>query len=194
MICARLAGIGVFATGGIGGVHRGAETSFDISADLAELAQTAVTVVAAGAKAILDLPKTLEYLETAGVPVIAFGQDEFPAFWSRSSGLRAPLRMDRAADIAAAARMRAALGIPGGQLVANPIPAEAEIARAEITPVIEQALAEAAAQGIAAKAVTPFLLNRIYELTEGRSLDANIALVLNNARLGAAIAVALAQG
>jgi pseudouridine-5'-phosphate glycosidase len=194
MICARLAGIDVFATGGIGGVHRGAETSFDISADLAELAQTAVTVVAAGAKAILDLPKTLEYLETAGVPVIAFGQDEFPAFWSRSSGLRAPLRMDRAADIAAAARMRAALGIPGGQLVANPIPAEAEIARAEITPVIEQALAEAAAQGIAAKAVTPFLLNRIYELTEGRSLDANIALVLNNARLGAAIAVALAQG
>lgn len=194
MICARLAGIGVFATGGIGGVHRGAETSFDISADLAELAQTPVTVVAAGAKAILDLPKTLEYLETAGVPVIAFGQDAFPAFWSRSSGLRAPLRMDRAEDIAAAARMRAALGIPGGQLVANPIPAEAEIARAEITPVIEQALAEAAAQGIAAKAVTPFLLNRIYELTEGRSLAANIALVLNNARLGAAIAVALARG
>ena len=194
MICARLAGIGVFATGGIGGVHRGAETSFDISADLAELAQTAVTVVAAGAKAILDLPKTLEYLETAGVPVIAFGQDEFPAFWSRSSGLRAPLRMDRAEDIAAAARLRAALGIPGGQLVANPIPIEAEIARAEITPVIEQALAEAAAQGIAAKAVTPFLLNRIYELTEGRSLAANIALVLNNARLGAAIAVAMARG
>jgi pseudouridine-5'-phosphate glycosidase len=194
MICARLAGIGVFATGGIGGVHRGAETSFDISADLAELAQTAVTVVAAGAKAILDLPKTLEYLETAGVPVIAFGQDEFPAFWSRSSGLRAPLRMDRAEDIAAAARMRAALGIPGGQLVANPIPVEAEIARAEITPVIEQALAEAAAKGIAAKAVTPFLLNRIYELTDGRSLAANIALVLNNARLGAAIAVAMARG
>jgi pseudouridine-5'-phosphate glycosidase len=194
MICARLAGIGVFATGGIGGVHRGAETSFDISADLAELAQTAVTVVAAGAKAILDLPKTLEYLETAGVPVIAFGQDEFPAFWSRASGLRAPLRMDRAEDIAAAARLRAALGIPGGQLVANPIPIEAEIARAEITPVIEQALAEAAAQGIAAKAVTPFLLNRIYELTEGRSLAANIALVLNNARLGAAIAVAMARG
>lgn len=194
MICARLAGIGVFATGGIGGVHRGAETSFDISADLAELAQTAVTVVAAGAKAILDLPKTLEYLETAGVPVIAFGQDEFPAFWSRSSGLRAPLRMDKAEDIAAAARMRAALGIPGGQLVANPIPAEAEIAREAITPVIERALAEATAQGIAAKAVTPFLLNRIYELTEGRSLDANIALVLNNARLGAAIAVALARG
>ena len=194
MICARLAGIAVFATGGIGGVHRGAETSFDISADLPELAQTAVTVVAAGAKAILDLPKTLEYLETAGVPVIAYGQDAFPAFWSRDSGLKAPLRMDSAAEIAAAARMRAALGLPGGQLVANPIPAEAEIARDVIGPVIEAALAEAQAQGIAAKAVTPFLLQRIFELTEGRSLAANIALVLNNARLGAAIAGALARG
>ena len=194
MICARLAGISVFATGGIGGVHRGAETSFDISADLPELAQTAVTVVAAGAKAILDLPKTLEWLETAGVPVIAFGQDAFPAFWSRDSGLKAPLRMDRAEDIAAAARMRAQLGLPGGQLVVNPIPAEAEIPRAEIMPVVESALAEAAAQGIAAKAVTPFLLQRIFELTEGRSLEANIALVLNNARLGAAIAGALARG
>ena len=194
MICARLAGISVFATGGIGGVHRGAETSFDISADLPELAQTAVTVVAAGAKAILDLPKTLEWLETAGVPVIAFGQDQFPAFWSRESGLKAPLRMDRAEEIAAAMRMRAALGLPGGQLVANPIPVEAEIARSEIMPVVEQALAEAAAQGIAAKAVTPFLLQRIFELTEGRSLVANIALVLNNARLGAAIAGALARG
>jgi pseudouridine-5'-phosphate glycosidase len=194
MICARLAGIAVFATGGIGGVHRGAEASFDISADLPELAQTAVTVVAAGAKAILDLPKTLEYLETAGVPVIAYGQDAFPAFWSRDSGLKAPLRMDSAGEIAAAARMRAKLGLPGGQLVANPIPAEAEIAREVIGPVIEAALAEAQAQGIAAKAVTPFLLQRIFELTEGRSLAANIALVLNNARLGAAIAGALARG
>jgi len=193
MICARLAGISVFATGGIGGVHRGAETSFDISADLPELAQTAVTVVAAGAKAILDLPKTLEWLETAGVPVIAYRQEAFPAFWSRDSGLKAPLRMDSAGEIAAAARMRAALGLPGGQLVANPIPPEAEIARAEIMPVVEQALAEAAAQGIAAKAVTPFLLQRIFELTGGRSLAANIALVLNNARLGAAIAGALAR-
>lgn len=192
MICARLAGISVFATGGIGGVHRGAETSFDISADLPELAQTAVTVVAAGAKAILDLPKTLEWLETAGVPVIAYGQDQFPAFWSRESGLKAPLRMDTADQIAAAARMRAALGLPGGQLVANPIPAEAEIPRAEIMPVVEAALAEAAARGIAAKAVTPFLLQRIFEMTEGRSLEANIALVLNNARLGAAIAGAMA--
>lgn len=192
MICAHLAGIGVFATGGIGGVHRGAETSFDISADLRELAETPVTVVAAGAKAILDLPKTLEYLETLGVPVIAYGQDNFPAFWSRSSGLKAPLRMDSAADIAAAHRMRARLGLPGGQLVANPIPPDAEISRAEITPHIEAALAEAEAQGIAAKAVTPFLLQRIYELTEGRSLASNIALVLNNARLGAAIARELA--
>jgi pseudouridine-5'-phosphate glycosidase len=188
MICAQLAGIEVFATGGIGGVHRGAETTFDISADLAELGETAVTVVAAGAKAILDLPKTLEVLETRGVPVIAYGQDDFPAFWSRSSGMKAPLRMETAAEIAAAQVMRGQLGLPGGQLVANPIPVEAEIARAEIMPVIEAALAEAAAQGVAAKAVTPFLLQRIFELTDGRSLDANIALVLNNARLGAAIA------
>ena len=193
MICAQLAGIEVFATGGIGGVHRGAETSFDISADLPELAATAVTVVAAGAKAILDLPKTLEYLETAGVPVIAFGQDDFPAFWSRSSGLKAPLRMDSAEAIAAAHRMRGRLGLPGGQLVANPIPVEAEIPRAEITPAIETALAEAEAQGIAAKEVTPFLLDRILALTEGRSLTSNIALVLNNARLGAAIARALTR-
>ena len=192
MICAHLAGIEVFATGGIGGVHRGAETSFDISADLQELAQTAVTVVAAGAKAILDLPKTLEYLETQGVPVIAYGQDEFPAFWSRSSGLRAPLRMDRAADIAAAHIMRGRLGLPGGQLVANPIPKDAELTRAEIMPHIEAALTEAEAKGISAKAVTPFLLQRIFELTEGRSLTANIALVMNNARLGAAIARDLA--
>ncbi len=188
MICAHLAGIDVFATGGIGGVHRGAETSFDISADLPELAATAVTVIAAGAKAILDLPKTLEYLETAGVPVIAFGQDDFPAFWSRSSGLQAPLRMDTAAEIARAQLLRTSLGLPGGQLVANPIPAAAEVPRAQIDPVIEQALAEAAAQRIAAKAVTPFLLDRILELTEGKSLVSNIALVLNNARLGAAIA------
>ena len=191
MICARLAGIAVFATGGIGGVHRGAENSFDISADLMELAQTPVTVVAAGAKAILDLPKTLELLETQGVPVIAFGQDDFPAFWSRSSGLKAPLRMDTPEAIAASHKMRGLLGLPGGQLIANPIPPEAEISRAEIMPVIEQALAEAAAQGVAGKAVTPFLLQRIFELTEGRSLQSNIALVLNNARLGAAIAKAL---
>jgi len=188
MIAARLAGIDVFATGGIGGVHRGAELSFDVSADLQELAQTPVSVVSAGAKAILDLPKTLEVLETYGVPVIAVGQEEFPAFWSRSSGLPAPLRLDTAKEIAAAHLMRGRLGLPGGQLVANPIPAAAEIPRAVIMPVIEAALAEAAAAGVTAKAVTPFLLQRIFELTGGRSLAANIALVLNNARLAAGIA------
>lgn len=193
MICAHRAGIKVFATGGIGGVHRGAELSFDISADLPELAATPVTVIAAGAKAILDLPKTLEDLETRGVPVIAFGQDAFPAFWSRDSGLKAPLRMDSAAQIAAAHRMRGILGLPGGQLVANPIPVAHEIPREEITPAIETALAEAEAQGIAAKEVTPFLLDRIFALTEGRSLVANTELVLNNARLGAEIAAELAR-
>jgi len=167
MIAARLAGIAVFATGGIGGVHRGAESSFDISADLQELAQTPVTVVAAGAKAILDLPRTLEVLETLGVPVIAFGQDALPAFWSRDAGLKAPLRLDDAASIAAAHRMRAALGLPGGQLVANPIPLADEFP---------------------ALAAMPFLLARLFELTDGASLKANIALVLNNARLAAAIA------
>ena len=193
MICARLAGIAVFATGGIGGVHRGAELSFDISADLQELAQTAVTVVAAGAKAILDLPKTYEVLETLGVPVICFGQDMLPAFWSASSDIRAPLRMNTAAEIAAAHRMRGALGLPGGQLVANPIPQSAEIPAATLAPFIAQALSEAAAQGIAAKAVTPFLLQRLFELTDGASLRANIELVLNNARLAAAIAVELGK-
>ena len=192
MICADLAGIATFATGGIGGVHRGAENSFDVSADLQELARTPVTVVAAGAKAILDLPKTLEVLETLGVPVIAFGQDQLPAFWSRESGLAAPLRMDDPAEIAASARIRRALGLARGQLVVNPIPPEAEIPREVMIPVVEQALAEADAQGIAAKAVTPFLLQRIYELTEGNSLEANIALVLNNARLAARIAAATA--
>ena len=191
MIAARLAGIEVFATGGVGGVHRGAEASFDVSADLYELAQTPVTVVCAGAKAILDLPKTLEVLETLGVPVIAYGQDALPAFWSRNAGLPAPLRMDSPADIATSHRMRAALGLPGGQLVTNPIPEADEISRDVISPVIEQALVEAATKGIAAKAVTPFLLDRIFDLTEGRSLVSNIALVLNNARLAAAIARAL---
>lgn len=188
MIVARLAGLDVFATGGIGGVHQGAETSFDISADLQELAQTPVTVVAAGAKAILDLEKTLEVLETLGVPVIVVGQDAFPAFWSRGSGLAAPLRLDDPSEIAAAHLMRAALGIPGGQFVANPIPEAAEIPAATLTPVIARAQSEAAAAGLRGKAVTPFLLARIAELTEGASVRANTALVLNNARLGARIA------
>ena len=188
MICARLGGIDVFATGGIGGVHRGAEADFDISADLTELARTPVTVVAAGAKAILDIPKTLEVLETQGVPVITVGQDSFPAFWSRDSGLPAPLRLDTPAEIAASHLMRAALGLEGGQLIANPIPPRDEIPRATLLPVIEQALSEARAAGITAKGVTPFLLQRIFELTDGRSLTANIALVRNNARLAARIA------
>ncbi|UWQ85362.1 pseudouridine-5'-phosphate glycosidase [Leisingera caerulea] len=188
MIAARLAGISVFATGGIGGVHKGAETSFDISADLMELAQTPVTVVAAGAKAILDLPKTLEVLETQGVPVIAYGQDSFPAFWSAQSDLKAPLRMDAPEEIARAHATRQAMGLPGGQLVANPIPANDQIAAEDLAPVIAQAQSEADAEGIAGKDVTPFLLARIFELTEGRSLTANIALVRNNARLAAKIA------
>lgn len=193
MIAAHAAGIATFATGGIGGVHRGAELSFDISADLQELAQTPVTVVCAGAKAILDLPKTLEVLETLGVPVIAYGQDNLPTFWSATSDLPAPLRLDDAQAIARAHVTRAALGLPGGQLVANPIPAAAEIPAAEISPIIEQATREASAQGITGKAVTPFLLDRVYTLTQGRSLDANIALVLNNARLAAKIAICLAN-
>ena len=193
MIAARLAGIDVFATGGIGGVHKGAETSFDISADLKELADTHVTVVAAGAKAILDLPKTLEVLETNGVPVIAYQQDEFPAFWSRSSGLSAPLRMNSADEIAAAHNMRGAIGLPGGQLVANPIPEQDEIASEALAPIILQATREADENGVTGKNVTPFLLQRIYELTEGASLTANIALVLNNARLASEIAKSLVK-
>ena len=191
MIAAHLAGIHVFATGGIGGVHKGAEDSFDISADLMELAQTPVTVVAAGAKAILDVAKTLEVLETQGVPVIAFGQDAFPAFWSAGSKLRAPLRMDDPAQIAAAHKMRGALGLPGGQLIANPIPKDAEIPAAELTPIIATAQADANRAGITGKGVTPYLLQRIFELTDGRSLEANIALVRNNARLAAKIALEL---
>ena len=188
MIAASLAGISVFATGGIGGVHRGAELSFDISADLQELAHTPVTVVAAGAKAILDLPKTLEVLETLGVPVIAYGQDELPAFWSRNSGLKAPLRLDHPEEIAKAHHMRAQLGLSGGQLIANPIPKEDEIPRDVLTPLIEKAIREAEAKAITAKEVTPFLLKTILDLTNGKSLVANKALVRNNARLAAQIA------
>ncbi|MGJ8555799.1 MAG: pseudouridine-5'-phosphate glycosidase [Sulfitobacter geojensis] len=191
MIAAHLAGIAVFATGGIGGVHKGAEETFDISADLLELAQTPVTVVAAGAKAILDVPKTLEVLETQGVPVIAYGQDSFPAFWSATSDLTAPLRLDSAAEIAAAHLTRAAMGLPGGQLIGNPIPAEDEIPAATLAPVIAQAQQDAETHNITGKGVTPYLLQRIFELTEGRSLTANIALVRNNARLAAEIAAVL---
>ncbi len=193
MIAARYAGIEVFATGGIGGVHQGAETSFDISADLHELAQSPVTVVAAGAKAILDLAKTLEVLETLGVPVIAYGQDEFPAFWSAKSQFDAPLRMNSPDDIAKSHATRRALGLPGGQLVANPIPAEDQISAEELAPIIASAQADADVHRITGKGVTPYLLQRIYEQTEGRSLTANIALVRNNARLAAGIARALSE-
>ncbi len=193
MIAAHYAGIEVFATGGIGGVHQGAETSFDISADLHELAQTPVTVVAAGAKAILDLAKTLEVLETLGVPVIAHGQDEFPAFWSAKSPYAAPLRMDSPEEIAKAHSTRRALGLPGGQLVANPIPETDQIPADELAPIIASAQSDAKTHRITGKGVTPYLLQRIFEQTKGRSLTANIALVRNNARLAAGIAKALTR-
>ena len=192
MIAAAIAGIGVFATGGIGGVHKGAETSFDISADLDELARTPVIVVSAGAKAILDIEKTLEVLETRGVPVVAFGTDVMPAFWSRSSPYPAPLRLDDADAIARFFTTRRALGIEGGMLVANPVPAQDEIPAAEMAGVIAAAQEAAVAGRVAGKAVTPFLLAKILELTGGASLKTNIALVENNARLAARIAAALA--
>ena len=188
MICARLAGIRIFVTGGIGGVHRGAERSFDISADLEELARTSVAVVCAGAKALLDIPKTLEYLETRGVPVIGYRTSDFPAFWSRSSGLPVPLRLDSLAEIARMLEVKWSLGLEGGALIANPIGPEHEIPAAEMAGYIEKAVAEAAARGISGKAVTPFILARLKEITDGRSLMANIALVKSNARVGAALA------
>ncbi|MEM8811657.1 MAG: pseudouridine-5'-phosphate glycosidase [Pseudomonadota bacterium] len=193
-IAARLAGIDVFATGGIGGVHRGAEDSFDISADLDELAQTSVVVVAAGAKAILDLPKTLEVLETSGVPVIGYRTDDFPAFWAQSSRLPAPIRADSARDIASILRTQRRLGLAAGLLVANPISPDAAIDLAELSASIETALGEAAECGITGKPVTPFLLSRIADLTEGRSIEANKALIRNNARLAAEIACEIASG
>jgi pseudouridylate synthase len=189
MICAALAGIGVFATGGIGGVHRGAETTLDISADLDELARTPVAVICAGAKALLDLPKTLEVLETRGVPVICYGSDEFPAFWSRSSGLRAPLRLDSAAGIARAIRAQRALGFSSGTLIANPVDAADEIPASEIRAHIATAVTAAQSEGISGKEVTPYLLDRLMKLTAGRSLRTNIALIKSNARLAAAVAV-----
>ncbi len=190
MMAAHAAGISVFATGGIGGVHRGAETSFDISADLDELGRTPVCVVAAGPKALLDIPKTLEVLETRGVPVIAYGTDELPGFWSRSSGLAAPYRLDTAQEIARLISTRARFAGHGGILVANPVPEEAEIPAEEMNGYIEAALEQASADGIRGKDVTPYVLSKILELTDGRSLETNIALVLNNARLAARIAVA----
>lgn len=191
MIAAARAGIRVFATGGIGGVHKGAEETFDISADLTELAKTGVIVVCAGAKAILDIPKTLEVLETNGVPVVTFGSEEFPAFWSRSSGLSSPLSLNSPAAIANFQVTREQLGIDGGMLIANPVPEEDEIPREEMEIYINRAISHAEREDITGKAVTPFLLGDIFRLTDGRSLVTNIALVRNNAQLAAEIAVAL---
>lgn len=188
MFCAHRAGITVFATGGIGGVHRGVANTMDISADLTELARTPVLVVCAGAKAILDIPKTLEVLETLGVSTVVYRSDEFPAFWSRKSGRRAPLRCDDPAQIAAIFRCARELKIENGMLVANPIDAELEIPHDAMTKITERAVAEAHDERIGGKAVTPWLLDRIFALTEGRSLEANIALVRANARLAAEIA------
>ena len=191
MIAAALGGVRVFATGGIGGVHRGAEESFDISADLEELARTAVIVVCAGAKAILDIPKTLEVLETRGVPVVTFGSRDFPAFWSRVSGFASPLTLNSAEGIARFQSVREQMGIGGGMLIANPVPEQDEIGRDEMEGFISQAIDAAEEDGISGKAVTPYLLSKIFDLTNGRSLKTNIALVENNARLAARIAVAL---
>ena len=192
MRIAAMAGIQVFATGGIGGVHRGAESSFDISADLMEFAESSVLVVTAGAKAILDLALTLETLETLGVPVVGFGTDEFPAFYSRASGLRVPMRCDSAEEVANLARTKWDMDMRGGIVVASPIPAVNEIPAAEIAPVIDKAIAEASRLRISGKDVTPFLLAKLAEVTGGRSLKANIALVKNNAVVAAEIAKALA--
>lgn len=191
MMVAQMVGIKVFATGGIGGVHQGASESFDISADLIELGRTGVIVVAAGAKAILDIPKTLEVLETQGVPVVGYQTDVVPAFWSRTSDLPIPLRIDSAQEIAAFQKTRDQLGVDGGMLVANPIPTADEIPQDVMQGFIAQAQADLESQGITGKAVTPFLLARLLELTDGRSLTSNIALVKNNARLATEIAKAL---
>jgi len=192
MRLAALAGIQVFVTGGLGGVHRGAQQTFDVSADLTELGTTPVAVVCAGVKSILDIGLTLETLETLGVPVLVDGSDEFPSFYSRSSGFGAPMRVDGAAEIAAVVRAQTELGLRSGVVIAHPIPVEDEIPADEIGAVITQALADMDGLGITGKDATPYLLGRIVELTDGASLTANIALVRANARLGAAIAVTLA--
>ena len=193
MLIAHMAGIQVFATGGIGGVHRGAETTMDISADLEELSRTPVMVVCAGAKAILDLPLTLEYLETKGVPVIGYGTGELPAFYTRHSGLKVDCRMDTANQVAAAFAAQRELGIKAGMLVTNPIPEEYSMPAEVINAAIDRAIDEAKAQGIHGKETTPFLLARVKDLTGGDSLESNIQLVFNNARLASAIALELSR-
>ncbi len=188
MIASKMAGIKMFVTGGIGGVHRGAGESFDISADLEELKSTEVTVVCAGVKSILDIGATLEYLETSGVPVVTYGADEFPAFYSRKSGFAAECRMDEAKDVADMMNAKEQLGLRGGMLVACPIPQEHEIPFEKMDTVIQAAVKECEEQGVKGKRITPFLLSRVKDLTEGHSLEANIQLVFNNARIGAKIA------
>ncbi len=191
MIIAAMAGIKVFATGGIGGVHRGAETTMDISADLEELAQTPVMVICAGAKSILDLGLTLEYLETKGVPVIGYGTEELPAFYTRRSGFKVDYRLDTPEELAAAFRAKLEMGLGGGMLVTNPIPEEYSMDPGRINAAIDQAIAECNEKGIKGKDTTPFLLARIKDITGGDSLASNIQLVLNNARLAARTAALL---
>ena len=193
MIIAHMAGINIFATGGIGGVHRGAEVTMDISADLEELAQTPVMVVCAGAKSILDLGLTLEYLETKGVPVVGYGTEELPAFYTRESGFGVDYRVDSPEELAAMFRAQRELGYKGGMLVTNPIPAEYAMDKKTIDAAIDQALADAKAQGIHGKETTPFLLARVVELTGGDSLESNIKLVLNNAKVAAQTAKKLCE-
>ncbi len=189
MIAAEMAGIKVFVTGGIGGVHRGGEDSMDVSADLEELAQTSVTVVGAGAKAILDLQRTLEYLETHGVPVFGYQTDTLPAFYSSTSDIKIPTRVESTEEVAQTMKMSDELGFEGGHLLTVPVPKEHEIPNAEINSIIEEALAEEKEAGISGKDSTPFLLSKIVEKTEGASLDTNIQLVYNNAKVGAQLAV-----
>lgn len=191
MIAAHLASIPVFATGGIGGVHQGAELSFDVSADLTELSKTPVHVVSAGAKAILDIPKTLEVLETLGVPVVTLGQENMPAFWSSDSGIVSPLHVPNVEELAKFIRTREALQLSGGVLVCNPVPKTAEIPKSLMDKTIATAIAESTAEGILGKAVTPWLLNRIVELTDGQSLETNKRLIINNAQIAAQLAVAM---
>ena len=193
MIFAEMAGIAVFATGGIGGVHKGADTDFDISADLPELGRTNVAVVSAGPKAILDLPLTMEYLETYGVPVIGYGTDDLPAFWSRHSGIALTDRADSPEEIAAIMSAKWALGLSGGMMIANPVPEKDEIPANALADIIDEALASAKDHGISGKAITPFLLDRIRVKTDGKSLVTNQALVMNNAKVAAQIAVAYAK-
>lgn len=191
MICAELAGIKIFATGGIGGVHRNAQNTFDISADLTELAQTNVAVVSAGVKSILDIGLTLEYLETIGVPVIGYKTDEFPAFYSRESGFNVNYRMDSAKEIAEMIKAKWDLGLNGGVIIANPVPEEYSMEKSKIDKAIEEALKKADEEGIRGKDVTPFLLSRIKDITGGKSLESNVKLVLNNAKLASEIAAGL---